>query len=88
MSRKKRHEGTSPAPLIPDKPAKLMQVQIGDTITVKSRTMTMHDKEENNGEWRAMTGTVVYIHPKGRYFTVEYKLKRAVLRESFKLIRP
>ena len=88
MTKKKRHIGTSLASLAPDKPRKLMRVQLGKTISEKSRTLAMHEKEENNGAWKAMTGTIVYIHPKGRYFTVEYKLKRAVLRESFKLIRP
>ncbi len=32
---------------------------------------------------RSMTGRVVYIHPRGRYHTVEFALRGGTVRESF-----
>ena len=37
---------------------------------------------------RLMTGRVVYIHPRGRFYTVEFACENGVkFRESFKLVR-
>lgn len=42
-------------------------------------TVTRHIEATN----RKATGTVVYIHPKGRYYTVEFYLGLYKFRESF-----
>lgn len=47
-------------------------IQIGDTVT---RHIDATD--------RKATGTVVYIHPEGRYYTVEFDLGFYKFRESF-----
>lgn len=55
-------------------------LKVGDKV--KRRPETFHDPEE--GRWAMMEGTVVYIHPEGRYHTVEFSFgygRKA--RESF-----
>lgn len=55
-------------------------MKIGDIVT--RRPVTFY--EELVGKTRpTMKGRVVYIHPKGRYHTVEFQLRDGVLRESF-----
>ena len=34
---------------------------------------------------RTLTGQVIYIHPKGRFYTVAAKVPGGTLRESFKI---
>ena len=47
-------------------------IHLGDTVT---RRIEATD--------RKATGTVVYIHPEGRYYTVEFDLGFYKFRESF-----
>lgn len=57
-------------------------MKVGDIVT--RRPITFNEKEgEGNTPVKAMKGRVVYVHPKGRYHTVEFQLRDGVLRESF-----
>ena len=47
-------------------------IQLGDTVT---RRIEATD--------RKATGTVVYIHPEGRYYTAEFDLGLYKIRQSF-----
>lgn len=47
-------------------------IHLGDTVT---RRIEATD--------RKATGTVVYIHPEGRYYTAEFDLGLYKIRESF-----
>ncbi|MBR2943383.1 MAG: hypothetical protein IKB82_08295 [Clostridia bacterium] len=55
-------------------------VQIGDRV--RRKPITFGAKGDCD-ELRSMTGTVVYVHPKGRYHTVEFKFGEQAIRESF-----
>lgn len=39
--------------------------------------------EEGNKTPKPLKGTVIYIHPKGRFHTVEFELRGGKIRESF-----
>lgn len=59
------------------------QIEIGDRVTVYTKTLNLTDGE---GHKKPQTGTVVYVHPRGRYCTLEFKTNGgATLRESFLL---
>lgn len=47
-------------------------IHLGDTVTRRIEATS-----------RKATGTVVYIHPEGRYYTVEFDLVLYKFRESF-----
>lgn len=47
-------------------------MKIGDKVTERAETIE-----------RTLTGVVVYIHPDGRYYTVEFKNGEGHFRESF-----
>lgn len=57
-------------------------VTIGDHITVKPDTFDVLDKDSKP---KAIPGTVVYIHPAGRFCVLEFVVgirKPAIIRES------
>ena len=85
--KKKKHVGTSLASLEPKKPILPLRVAIGEMITVKSVTMAWANRDECEQHTKTMTGTVIYIHPKHRFFTVEYRLKRGTCCECFPMVR-
>ncbi|MBE6069725.1 MAG: hypothetical protein E7211_18845 [Clostridium lundense] len=59
------------------------RIEIGDRVSVYAKTL---DHTDGKGRRKPQTGTVVYIHPRGRYCTVEFETgKGATLRESFLL---
>lgn len=61
-------------------------IQLGDRRTVKPVTFCVAGKD---GKEKALSGTVVYIHPAARYciLTFEVGLRESVtLRESFQLV--
>lgn len=61
-------------------------IRLGDRITLKPVTFEVSDK---GGKPKAIPGTVVYVHPKRRYCTLEFDVGRsepAHIRESFQLI--
>lgn len=57
-------------------------VKVGDVVTRRSVSLSDHS---TTWEKRAkeMTGIVVYIHPKGRFHTVEFNCRGNILRECF-----
>ena len=59
-------------------------VKLGDRRTVHPATLDGHEK----GKPRPLTGTVVYIHPAGRYCVLEFEVgtRGERIRESFQLI--
>ena len=61
-------------------------IKLGDRITVKPTTF---DVPGEKGRAKAIPGTVVYVHPAGRYCVLEFDVGRrepATVRESFQLI--
>ena len=59
------------------------RIEIGDRVSVFTKTLSLTD---GDGHRKAQTGKVVYIHPRGRYCTLEFETgKGAKLRESFLL---
>ena len=61
-------------------------IKLGDRIAVKPVTF---DIPGNPGKPKAIPGTVVYIHPEGRYCILEFEVgirETVTLRESFKLV--
>lgn len=60
-------------------------MKVGDKV--RRVPVTFGEYEEERDEKRrhktAMNGTVVYIHPKGRYHTVEFETKNGAVRECF-----
>lgn len=61
----------------------LMAVQIGDTVVRKPVTFSRYDDDEKKHTQAAMRGKVVYVHPKGRFHTVEFMTGGGAIRESF-----
>lgn len=61
----------------------LLAVQVGDTVLRKPETFRRYDEEEKKHTQAAMRGKVVYVHPKGRYHTVEFMTSGGPIRESF-----
>ena len=69
-------------------------MRIGDKVEVHSAVISdtlfqnSAGKPSHKGEWpeRKFTGTVVYIHPELRYFTVRYDLQKGSFCESFKIV--
>ena len=61
-------------------------IKLGDRITAKPATFDVTGKD---GKPKGVPGTVVYIHPTGRYCVLEFEVgKRETMsiRESFQLI--
>lgn len=59
-------------------------MQVGDKITALPQTLyfNLHDKSPK--ELRPMTGRVCYIHPRGRFFVLEFQFPGGVLiRKTF-----
>lgn len=58
-------------------------IKLGDRITVKPATFDVPGKD---GKPKAIPGTVVYVHPGGRYCVLEFDVGRrepVTIRESF-----
>lgn len=60
---------------------------IGQHVTETPQTLyfNLHDKSEQR--IRPMPGTVVWIHPKGRFYVVEFDFGRYSVREAFRCER-
>lgn len=62
-------------------------MKIGDKVTRTPVTFGNYSECEEDGKnvkrKNTAKGVVVYIHPKGRYHTVEFKLWGGTVRESF-----
>lgn len=50
-------------------------IKLGDCITVKPATFDVPGKD---GKPKAIPGTVVYVHPAGRYCVLEFDVKSLV----------
>ena len=61
-------------------------MQVGDRVTRAPETFLEGQelKAREHAKPRAMTGRVVYIHPRGRYHVVEFEVAGHRVRESFK----
>ena len=57
-------------------------MELGDRVKRVPETFGLSE-HTGPGARPALTGTVVYIHPKGRYHTVEFILRGGRVRESF-----
>lgn len=58
-------------------------VQIGDSVVRKPETFAEFDWKVRKSRHVPMRGKVVYIHPKGRFHTVEFTTPGGPIRESF-----
>ena len=70
---------SAPEPVTETRPEGL-PVRVGDTVT--RRAVSFSGASEGYGA-RVRTGTVVYVHPLGRFHTVEFAFARGYVRESF-----
>lgn len=66
----------------PDAP----KVKVGDIVERVPQTFYAFD-EKGRPNYRPLTGTVIFVHPEGRYHVVEWTFKKAWhterIRESF-----
>ena len=60
-----------------------MMVQIGDRVVCRPEKIVEYDPTGKRAGSQVQTGTVVYIHPEGRFVTVGFDSPKGVLRESF-----
>ena len=65
------------------------ETENGNTVRLGQRVKRYpvgFGERENGGQTpkKAQYGTVVYIHPKGRFHVVEFAVRCGVIRESFK----
>ena len=59
-------------------------VHVGDKVVRKPVTFDRYDEKQNKYiKALPMSGKVVYVHPKGRYHTVEFMTNGGPVRESF-----
>lgn len=62
-------------------------VKVGDSKTFKpsgfSDQVSVKDPSTGKSCSRKVTGKVIYVHPQGRYYTVEAELDGRTIRESF-----
>lgn len=58
-------------------------MEIGDKVTRTPITFADPYREKGEEKHKPMTGKVVYIHPEGRYHTVEFDLPGGKVRENF-----
>lgn len=57
-----------------------LPVRVGDTVT--RQAISFSGASEGYGR-KTRTGTVVYVHPQGRFHTVEFGFSRGSVRECF-----
>lgn len=58
-------------------------MKIGDKVTMVPETL-LEESSDGKRYKRPMKGMVVYVHPKGRYYTVAFDTRGGPIRESFK----
>lgn len=56
---------------------------VGQKVMRLPQTFDDFDFKKNRSVRRPIRGTVVYIHPKGRFHVVEFELAGGKVRESF-----
>lgn len=64
------------------------KVKVHSSIISDSLFWQKSEKSSHKGEMpsRIYMGTVVYIHPEQRYFTVRYDFNKGSFYESFKIV--
>lgn len=60
-------------------------MKTGDRVSMIPESFMGHD-DRGKPERRPLRGTVVYIHPRGRYYTVEFETRGGLIKESFKIV--
>lgn len=60
-------------------------MNIGDKVSRIPETVYSGSMPGEKKTKRAHTGTVVYIHPQRRYYTVEFEMNGGKVRESYSL---
>ena len=65
-------------------PVAIRKVKLGDRV-VRTPVTIQEYAPMNSRRFllKSMTGTVIYIHPKGRYHTVEFQIRCGPVRENF-----
>lgn len=59
-------------------------MQVGDTVTVVPQMLDFNLRNKTAEAPQPMTGTVIYIHPKGRFYVVEFAFRFGyTVREAF-----
>ena len=58
-------------------------MELGEKVVRTPITFTDPYREKGEVKHKPMTGKVVYIHPEGRYHTVEFDLPGGKVRENF-----
>lgn len=58
-------------------------MKIGDSAQRVLETFGNYEESKDGKKKKPLTGTVVYIHPAGRYHTVEFEVSGGKIRESF-----
>lgn len=58
-------------------------MKIGDRVVCKPEKIVEYDPTGKRAGSQVQTGTVVYVHPKGRFVTVGFATPGGMLRESF-----
>lgn len=61
----------------------ILGVQVGDTVVRMPVTFSRYDEDQKKHTQAAMRGKVVYVHPQGRFHTVEFMTGGGPIRESF-----
>lgn len=59
-------------------------MRVGQRVMVLSEILRDPFVEKNKGGRKPRPATVVYIHPKKYFFTVEYQTKGGAVRECFR----
>lgn len=77
---KKAEEVIIPA-YVQTEPKPPFEVKVGDKVKGKVTRAVCGATTPSDIEYE---GTVIYIHPKGRFYTVEFALPNGKVRESFK----
>lgn len=58
-------------------------MRVGDVVERRVRNLEL-TREEADGGGKRLRGRVVYVHPLGRFHTVEFTLPGGTFRESFR----
>lgn len=63
-------------------------IRVGDKVSCRmSYRMSNDDDRANEGNDRTTAGTVVWIHPRGRYYVVEFSFPLGNIRECYPFVR-
>jgi hypothetical protein len=54
----------------------------GDIVMARPKLLKL-EVDKATGGYRPIPGTVVFVHPTGRFYTLEFKFGKNIVRESF-----